>query len=81
MLLKAVSYWLDRYGLTISDGKLFTGVSYTDAHAVLPAKNILLIISLICASLFFANILLRTWMLPVIGFGLLLLSAILIGGI
>jgi uncharacterized membrane protein (UPF0182 family) len=81
MLLKAVSYWLDRYGLTISDGRLFTGVSYTDAHAVMPAKNILLIISLICASLFFANIVLRTWMLPAIGFGLLLLSAILIGGI
>jgi uncharacterized protein len=81
MLLKAVSYWLDRYGLTISDGKLFTGVSYTDAHAVMPAKNILLIISLICAALFFANVVLRTWMLPAIGGGLLLLSAILIGGI
>ena len=39
MLLKAVSYWLDRYGLAISSGHLFTGISYTDAHAVLPAKK------------------------------------------
>ena len=30
MLLKAVAYWLDRYGLAIADGGLFTGVSYTD---------------------------------------------------
>ncbi len=81
MLLKAVSYWLDRYGLAISDGNLFTGVSYTDAHAVLPAKNILAIIALICALLFFGNVFRPGWMLPVLGFGLLVLSAILIGGI
>ncbi len=81
MLVKAVSYWLDRYGLAISDGNLFTGVSYTDAHAVLPAKNILAIIALICALLFFGNVFRPGWMLPVLGFGLLVLSAILIGGI
>ena len=50
MLVKAVSYWLDRYGLAMSDGSLFTGISYTDANAVLPAKNILMIIALICAA-------------------------------
>ncbi len=81
MLVKAVSYWLDRYGLAITDGKLFTGISYTDAHAVLPAKNILAVIALICALLFFGNVVRPGWMLPVLGFGLLVLSAILIGGI
>ncbi|HEY7043701.1 MAG TPA: UPF0182 family protein [Nocardioidaceae bacterium] len=81
MLLKAVSYWLDRYGLAISSGHLFTGVSYADANAVLPAKNILMIIALICALLFFGNVIRPGWMLPVLGFGLLVLSAILIGGI
>ncbi len=81
MLVKAVSYWLDRYGLAISDGRLFTGISYTDANAVLPAKNILAVIALICALLFFGNVFRPGWMLPVLGFGLLILSAILIGGI
>ncbi len=81
MLLKAVSYWLDRYGLAMADGDLLTGISYTDANAVLPAKNILAIIAVICALLFFANVVRPGWMLPVLGMGLLVLSAILIGGI
>ena len=59
----------------------FTGLAYTDVNAVLPGKTILAIISLICAALFFANIVRRTWLLPGIGVGLLLLSALLIGGI
>jgi len=81
MLVKAVSYWLDRFGLAIADGKLFTGISYTDAQAVLPAKNILAVIAVICALLFFGNVFRPGWMLPVLGFGLLILSAILVGGI
>lgn len=81
MLLKAVAYWMDRYGLAVADGRLFTGVSYTDAHALLPAKNILWVIALICALLFFGNVVRPGWMLPVLGFGLLILSAILLGGI
>ncbi|MGH3507427.1 MAG: UPF0182 family protein [Nocardioidaceae bacterium] len=80
MLVRAVSYWLDRYSLATSGG-LFTGVSYTDAHAALPSKNILAIIALICAVLFFLNVFRPGWLLPVLGFGLLILSAILIGGI
>ena len=59
------SYWLDRYGLAISSGHLFTGISYTDAHAVLPAKNILAVIAVICALLFFGNVIRPGWMLPV----------------
>ncbi len=81
MLVKAVSYWLDRYGLAISDGSLLTGITYTDEHALLPAKNILAIIAVICALLFFINVVRPGWMLPVLGFGLLILSAVLIGGI
>ncbi len=29
VLLKAFSYWLDRFGQTTSDSRLFTGISYT----------------------------------------------------
>jgi uncharacterized membrane protein (UPF0182 family) len=83
---KAVAYWLDRYGLAVksSDFKAtdnWTGLRYVDANAYLPAKTILFCIAVICALLFFATIWRRTWQLPVIGFGLMVLSAILIGGL
>ncbi|MFG1878317.1 UPF0182 family protein [Sphaerisporangium sp. NPDC049003] len=79
VLLKAVAYFTDRYGLVFSDrGKVF-GASYTDVHAVLPAKSILAIIALICAALFFAGIVRSGGMLPGVGFGLLVLSAVLVG--
>ncbi|WP_078629145.1 UPF0182 family protein [Streptomyces sp. 142MFCol3.1] len=84
--LKAVAYWLDRYGLAVksSDFKTtgnWTGLRYVDANAYLPAKTILFCIAVICALLFFATLWRRTWQLPVIGFGLMVLSAILIGGL
>jgi uncharacterized protein len=81
VLLKAVAYWLDRYELLISDGDLFTGAQYADVNAVLPAKTILIFIALICAVLFFVNVWRRNWMLPGISLGLLVLSAILLGGV
>ncbi|MFC8286508.1 UPF0182 family protein [Streptomyces cyaneofuscatus] len=84
--LKAVAYWLDRYGLAVksSDFKAadnWTGLRFVDANAYLPAKTILFFIAAICAVLFFATLWRRTWQLPVIGFGLMVLSAILIGGL
>jgi uncharacterized membrane protein (UPF0182 family) len=81
VLLKAISYWLDRYGLTTSDGRLFTGISYTGDNAVLPSKEILAVIALLCAGLFFANVVRRTWLLPGVGTVVLILSAILLGAL
>jgi uncharacterized membrane protein (UPF0182 family) len=85
VLLKAVAYWLDRYGLAVKESHIgkadFSGLAYTDVNAVLLGRSILAIISLICAALFFANIVRRTWLLPGIGVGGLLLSALLIGAI
>lgn len=81
VLLKAVAYWVDRYGLVFSErGKVF-GASYTDVNAVLPAKTILAIIALICAALFFAGVIRPGGMLPGVSFGLLVLSAVLIGSV
>ncbi|MFI1306558.1 UPF0182 family membrane protein [Streptomyces sioyaensis] len=84
--LKAIAYWLDRYGLAVKSSGLksadnWTGLRYVDANAYLPAKTILFFIAAICAVLFFATLWRRTWQLPVIGFGLMVLSAILIGGL
>ncbi|MBG0833377.1 UPF0182 family protein [Planomonospora sp. ID67723] len=81
VLLKAVAYWYDRYGLVFSDRGFVHGASYTDVNAVLPAKTILMFIALICAALFFAGIVRPGGMLPGVGFGLLVLSAVLIGGV
>ncbi|TDO35725.1 hypothetical protein EV643_122136 [Kribbella sp. VKM Ac-2527] len=81
VLLKAFSYWLDRYGLTVEDSRLFTGISYTGDNAVLPSKEILAVIALLCAVLFFANVVRRTWLLPGVGTVVLILSAILLGAL
>jgi len=81
VLLKAAAYWFDRYGLVIKDNQPITGATYTDVNALLPAKQILFVIALICAVLFFATVFTRNWLAPAIGFGLLVVSAIVIGGI
>lgn len=80
-LLKALAYWFDRYQLANHDGHLFTGLGYTDINAVLPAKAILAGISIICAILFFTNIVRKSWSLPIIGVALLAVSSLLIAGV
>ena len=81
VLIKAVAYWFDRFALALKEGRLITGLSYTDVNALLPAKAILAGISLICALLFFANIIRRSWVLPAAGVSLLVISSVLIAGV
>ncbi|HTW15094.1 MAG TPA: UPF0182 family protein [Nocardioides sp.] len=79
VLAKGGDYWLDRFDLTSDSGGLLTGMGYTDENAVLPAKNIMIGIAVICAVLLFLNVWRRTWMLPSVGIALLALSAVLLG--
>ena len=81
VLLKAFAYYLDRYGLAFSDRGYVQGPSFTDVNAVLPAKNILIGIAVICALLFFANIVVRNILLPAGALALLVVSAVVIGGV
>lgn len=81
VLLKAVAYWFDRYALALKESKLINGLTYTDVNAVLPAKAILSAIAVVCALLFFANIIRRSWLLPAAGSALLVVSSVLIAGI
>ncbi|MFC4905872.1 UPF0182 family protein [Actinomadura gamaensis] len=81
VLLKAFAYWFDRYGLVHSERGVRTGASYTDVNALLPAKTILAVIAIVCALLFFSNLLRRGMALPGVGLILLVLSAVLIGGL
>ena len=64
VVLKAIAYWLDRYGLVFSDRSKFTGASYTDVHAVLPARTILFWIALVIAAGLIASLWLRSTLLP-----------------
>ena len=81
VLLKAVAYWFDRYALALKESRLITGLTFTDVNAVLPAKAILAGIAIVCALLFFANIVRRSWVLPAAGTALLVVSSLLIAGL
>jgi len=81
VVLKAIAYWLDRYGLVFSGRSTFTGASYTDVHAVLPARTILFWIALVIAAGLIASLWLRNTMLPAIAFVSMLVLSILISGI
>jgi uncharacterized membrane protein (UPF0182 family) len=84
--LKAVAYWLDRYSLAVKAGADraaggWNGVGYTEANAVLPAKAVMCGIAVICAVLFLATPLRRTWALPLAALALMAFSSVLIGSI
>jgi uncharacterized membrane protein (UPF0182 family) len=84
VLLKAVSYWYDRFGLATQSQQLvagFTGLKYTDVNAVLPALNILAAVSILVSLLFFINVFRRHWVLPVLGAGLLLVTSVVVGAL
>ena len=81
LLLKAAAYALDRYELVFSHRGFVHGASYTDVNAVLPAKGILAVIAVICAAIFFAGVVRPGGMWPGVAFGLMVLSAVLIGGV
>jgi uncharacterized membrane protein (UPF0182 family) len=81
VLLQAGSYWLDRYSALTADGDLFTGAGYTGVEAVLPAKAILAAIAVIVAVLFFVTAFRGSWRLPATGVALMVISAIVVGGI
>jgi uncharacterized membrane protein (UPF0182 family) len=80
-LVKAGQYWMDRFALELKQGSRITGMTYTDVHAVLPGRNLLTGAAIIVALLFFANIFVQRWMIPIIGVGSLLGISIIVGGI
>ena len=79
LLAKAVGYYLDRFDLVTGSGSVATGMGYTDQHTLLPARNILIGVALICALLFFLTAWRRVWLLPGVGISLLVVTSILLG--
>ena len=81
VLVRAASYWFDRYSLATKDSRLLTGIGYTDANAVLPTKVILAVAAVMTAGLFIASIWTRSWRLPAVGVGLLVVTSVVFGSI
>ncbi|OLT55589.1 hypothetical protein BJF89_14960 [Corynebacterium sp. CNJ-954] len=79
MLLKAVDYWFQRYALLNNQHDTFTGGSYTDINAILPAKILLLVVSLFVAAMFFSSILLKDLRVPALAVGLMIVANLAIG--
>jgi uncharacterized membrane protein (UPF0182 family) len=80
-LIKAVDYYFERLQLVLSRSHVVNGATATSVHANKPALFLLMVIAVIAAVLFLANIRQRGWVLPVVGVALWALVAIVVGGI
>lgn len=81
VLLRAFGYWLDRYGYMVKASGVVHGGTFTDINARIPSRNILIAVAIVCALLFFATVFLKSWVLPGIGLGLMLVTSVLLGGV
>ena len=81
--LQAVSIWLDQYATlsSTSTPAVPAGASYADVWATIPGRAILAGIALIVAALFIYTAIRGRWRLAVIGTGLLIVTAIIAGGV
>lgn len=80
-VIKAYSYRLNMYELLFSKKGAVFGIGYTDAHAQIPALWIMLVLVLAIAVMLVLNIKFKSWLLPVIGIGALLVVALIAGTI
>ncbi len=81
MLLIGANYWFDRYSILTTSNNRYDGANYTDVHAVIPSKEILTAVAVLVGLLFVVAAFRGTWRLPAIGVGLMVVSAIAIGGV
>ncbi len=77
----AANYMLSRYALVLNQGDRFSGASYTDVNAILPARSILAGIAILVGFMFLLVIWRGDWRIPATGVGLMALSAIVVGGV
>ena len=78
-LLRAANYWLSKYDLTSSQRGVVRGALYTDVNAQIPALNLMILVSLAVTALLMWNIRQRGWRLPVLGMGLWVVVAVVVG--
>ena len=84
LLLVAANYWLDRYSILTkqqSGEQRWQGAGFTDVHAVIPSKAILAVAAVVVAGAFIATAFTGNWRLPAIGVGLMVVAAVVVGGV
>jgi hypothetical protein len=81
LVIRALGYWLERYALLTADGDVFSGPGYTDVNVVVPTRTVLAIAALVVAVAFLWTAVRGNWRIPALGVGLLVLVAVVAGGI
>ena len=84
LLLVAANYWLDRYSILTKQQtgeQRWQGAGFTDVHAVIPSKAILAVAAVVVAGAFIATAFSGNWRLPAIGVGLMVVAAVVVGGV
>ncbi len=78
LLLFATSAVLDRFSYLTTTNALFTGVTFADANARIPAHLIVAAIAVICALLCFYNAYKVRWSIPAVSVALLVVSSMIL---
>lgn len=80
-VVKAADYRLQRRELLFSTDGVVDGATYTDVSARLPALDLLTVVAVLAAGLFFVNALRRSWVLGTVAVALWGVVAVILGGI
>ncbi len=79
LVLQGISLYLDQFGTLNDQSGLLTGPSYATVNATIPGLQILAIICALVALLFVVTAFTGRWRLPLVGTGLVLVSALVLG--
>jgi len=78
LIVKAVDFWLSRFGLVYGDNGVVVGAGYTDVHLQIPILWTLVVLALAGAVLCFANLSSKSLKLPALtALGLIAFSVII----
>jgi len=80
MVVLGLSIWIGQYETMTSASGLYTGATYSDVNAAIPAAQILTAIAFVVAILFVVVAVIARWRLAILGTGLMLVCSILLGG-
>lgn len=81
LLLVAMNYRLKIYGLLTSRGRIFTGANFVDVNVQVWAYWLLVILFIAASVLFFLNVSKRETRYPLIGLGILVGGAVVVGAV
>ena len=81
VLVQAGSILLDQFSSVTQTGQLITGATYAGVHATIPGQQILAIVALLVAVLFFVTAVIGRWRFPLIGTALLVVASLVLGSL